>query len=116
MEQQREQYHQTIREHLKSSYLLTEEKIEAVLPKFLDSVKNLMSELEQVLHTNDNYAISRTGHAMKGALLNLGLHDLAQMAFSIEKHQENNATCQDCVQLAGELKQEVVKFCSFQDM
>ena len=109
MEQQREHYHQTIREHLRSSYLLTEEKIEAVLPRFLDTVNKLLSELEQVSTTDDPTAISRTGHAMKGVLLNLGLHDLAQKAFSIEKHQENNWTCQDCVQLVGELKQEVIK-------
>jgi HPt (histidine-containing phosphotransfer) domain-containing protein len=109
MEEQRKQYHHAIREHLRSSYLLSEEKIEAVLPRFLDTVAQLMSELEHICTTDDTTAISRTGHAMKGALLNLGLHDLAQKAYNIEKNQENNGTEQDCAQLIGELKQEIIK-------
>ena len=109
MELQREDYLQTIKDHLRSSYLLSEEKIEAVLPKFLETIRTLMKELEQLIDAEQNEALSRKGHAMKGALLNLGLHNLADKAFRIEKHQEKDRTGADCRQLVDELKQEVGK-------
>jgi HPt (histidine-containing phosphotransfer) domain-containing protein len=109
MEMQREDYFLTIKDHLRSSYLLSEEKIEAVLPRFLDTVNTLMGELEQLANTDQKEVLSRKGHAMKGALLNLGLHDLADKAFQIEKHQEiEQAEC-DCHHLVAELKKEVSK-------
>lgn len=109
MEQYRAYYHQKIKEHLRSAYLLSEEKIEAVLPRFLATVRTLLAELEDLAGTDKHDELSRTGHAMKGALLNLGLHDLAAKAFNIEKHQETKDVERDCVQLVNELKQEVEK-------
>ena len=110
MEQQRDKYHLAIREHLRSSYLLTEEKIEAVLPRFLDTVQTLMFDLERLATKEKSEALSRTGHAMKGALLNLGLHDLAQKALRIEKHHEaGDIIDHTCGQLVDDLKQEISK-------
>ena len=79
------------------------------MPRFLETIKNLMSELDNLAAMNKNEALSRTGHAMKGALLNLGLHDLAEKAFSIEKHEQICDADRDCVQLVDELKQEINK-------
>ena len=79
------------------------------MPRFLETIKNLMSELDNLAAINKNEALSRTGHAMKGALLNLGLHDLAEKAFSIEKHEQICDADRDCVQLVDELKQEINK-------
>ena len=109
MELQREDYFRTIKDHLRTSYLLSEEKIDAVLPRFLETLCTLMNELEQLVDADQNEVLSRKGHAMKGALLNLGLHDLADKAFSIEKHLENDQTEFDCRQLVDELRQEVTK-------
>ena len=109
MEQQRVEYHQQIREHLRTAYLLSDEKIETVLPRFLETIRTLLSELENLAVTDNNNAISRAGHAMKGALLNLGLQDLAERALAIEKHQQVCDTYRDCVQLVDELKQEIEK-------
>ena len=109
MELQREDYFQTIKDHLRSSYLLSDDKIEAVLPRFLETVSTLMNELEQLVDADQKEILSRKGHAMKGALLNLGLQELADKAFRIEKHQENEQPGVDCRQLIKELKQEVIK-------
>ena len=109
MERQSLEYHRTIREHLRTSYLLSEEKIEAVMPKFLETIRTLMSELENLADTDNNDTLSRKGHAMKGALLNLGLHDLAEKALSIEKHNQAPDNTPDCLKLINELKQEVEK-------
>lgn len=109
MEMQRAQYYQRIKEHLSTAYLLSEEKIETVMPRFLETVRALMVELEVLAATENHDALSRTGHAMKGALLNLGLHDLAQMALAIEQHQQTSDIKPDCVKQVNELKQEVEK-------
>ena len=79
------------------------------MPQFLETIKKLMSELDDLATMKKTDALRRSGHAMKGALLNLGLHDLAEKAFSIEKHEQICGTHQDCVQLVDELKQEIKK-------
>ena len=109
MERERIEYHKKIREHLSSSYLLSDEKIEAVMPQFLNTIKKLMSELDDLAAMNKPEALSRTGHAMKGALLNLGLQDLAQKAFFIEKHKQISEPDLSYIQLVKELKQEIKK-------
>lgn len=109
MEQPQIEYLQKIKSHLRSSYLLSDEKIEAVLPRFLGTIRNLMTDLKDLAVTDKNDALSRAGHAMKGALLNLGLPELAQKAYSIEKHQQVCDSERDCVQLVDELKQEIDK-------
>lgn len=109
MEQQRIEYHQKIREHLRSAYLLSDEKIEAVMPRFLETIRKLMSELDALADMKKTDALSRAGHAMKGALLNLGLQDLAEKAFTIEKHEQICANDRDCIQLVNELKLEINK-------
>lgn len=109
MARQGSEYQQVIKDHLRTSYLLTDEKIEAVLPRFLETIKTLMAELEELAVSEKDSMLSRTGHAMKGALLNLGLHDLAGKAFAIEKHREICDPQRDCMQLVAELKQEINK-------
>lgn len=109
MEQQHVEYLKKIKNHLRSAYLLSDEKIEAVLPRFVDTVRKLMSDLNELAVTDKNDALSRAGHAMKGALLNLGLQELAEKAYSIEKHQLVCNSDRDCVQLVVELKQEIDK-------
>ena len=109
MDQHQADYHQKITKHLRSAYLLSDEKIEAVLPRFLRTIQILMSEIEDLSMTDKHEELSRTGHAMKGALLNLGLHDLATKALNIERHQEMNDVDCDCGKLVNELKQEIKK-------
>lgn len=109
MEMQRVEYHRKIREHLSSAYLLADHRIEAVMPGFLATVNKLMSELDAMDMTQKNDALSRTGHAMKGALLNLGLRELADKAFSIEKHEQFCATELDRTRLIDELRREIKK-------
>ena len=109
MEQQRNEYFGKIREHLRSAYLLSDEKIEKVLPRFVETIRTLMADLKELAVTDKNDALSRSGHAMKGALLNLGLPELAEKAYSIEKHQLVCDNDRDCVQLVNELEKEIDK-------
>ena len=109
MAQQRLEYHQIIRTHLRTAYLLPEEKIDSVLPRFLDSLQNLMLNLERVAATETEEALGRAGHAIKGALLNLGLRELAAIAFLLEKNGRSPDLQRDSAALIANLKAELSK-------
>lgn len=106
---QRSDYHKLIRTHLSSSYLLTEEKIESVLPRFLESLQGLIHNLDNIARTETDEAVSRAGHAVKGALLNLGLNDLAEKALAIEKNSLTDGANGNRMQCIAELKNEIAK-------
>ena len=110
MTRQRLEYHQIIREHLSTAYLLPEEKIETVLPRFLASLQDLIQDLERTAETESREALGRAGHTMKGALLNLGLKELAAIAFVLEQSGRTADLEQDCAQIIAELKKEITKF------
>lgn len=99
-------YHDVIRAHLRSAYLLSDEKIEAVLPGFLDTLATHFQALEASISEADPQKISKAGHAMKGAFLNLGLLDLADVAYQIEQHQQLDPQ-PDPAQLVLQLQKEV---------
>lgn len=77
-------YLQTIHAHLRSAYLLSEEKIASVMPTFLTTLTSHLQRLEQAAQSDDLKILGKAGHTIKGALLNLGLMDLADVAFQIE--------------------------------
>lgn len=109
MARQRLEYHRIIRAHLSTAYLLPEERIDTLLPRFLESLQTLMHNLEQVAATEHREDLGRACHAVKGALLNLGLVELAAIAFTLE---QNNWTADpelNCAQIINELKEEVSK-------
>ncbi|HFQ89032.1 MAG TPA: Hpt domain-containing protein [Desulfobulbus sp.] len=103
-------YRQTIRDHLASAYLLTEEKIDAVLPAFLDTLLAHMLRLEKNLADNDLEQLAKSGHVLKGALLNLGLHELADMAHAIEQCCATPATVPELPQQVSRLRTEIASF------
>jgi len=104
---QQSEYHAKIRNHLCSAYLLSDEKIDAVLPRFIETLQSLMDNLERVLETDKGDSLSKAGHALKGALLNLGLEELADKAFIIEKHDHPQNKGIDIDTLVTELTKEV---------
>lgn len=74
-----------IREHMKTSYLLPDDKINEILPRFLASLENHLHSLEAMKADEDLSAMGVAGHKVKGALLNLGLFELADTAAKIEQ-------------------------------
>lgn len=106
---QRAEYQQKIENHLRSAYLLSDDKIKKVLPQFFANLKSLMNDLEKYSNSENKEALSRTGHTMKGALLNLGLLQLADIAFAIEKFDALQDNTTDVVKLITELRDELGK-------
>ena len=81
---ERQDYLDTIKQHLRTAYLLSEERSEAMIPVFLATLHGHMNRLAELAAEGDMEPLGRTAHAVKGALLNMGLPDLAELARRIE--------------------------------
>jgi len=103
----KETYMQVIREHMKSSYLLSDDKITAILPGFLATLKSHIDNLEEKLSQGEPAALGVAGHTIKGALLNLGLFELADTAHVIEQRGKLLDTDTDYCTLVDYLKQQI---------
>lgn len=101
----RETYMQVIQEHMKSSYLLSDDKINSILPGFLTTLERHLENLEDKLSDGDPGSLGVAGHTIKGALLNLGLFELADTAYTIEQHGKKLDKDADYPALVTHLKQ-----------
>ena len=83
-----------IRKYLCSRFNFPDEQIDQMLPSFITTLGEHMEGLESALLAGDLVELGKKGHTMKGALLNLGLHDCADIAHEIEvkgRGQEKSA-------------------------
>lgn len=106
----RRAYLETIKHHLKTAYLLSEEKTETMIPVFVATLRAHMNRLAELADAGDLEQLARTSHAVKGALLNMGLNDLAQTAFAIEQHCKNGDRTSDHRALITDLAFAVAQF------
>ncbi|MDD2465072.1 MAG: Hpt domain-containing protein [Desulfobulbus sp.] len=103
-------YLQTVKEHLKSAYLLNEEKIESMIPIFLATLHTHMNRLADLAISGDTTQLGQASHAVKGALLNIGLLDLAETAYAIEKQCKSGSCPENCQEMITELQYTVSRF------
>jgi len=103
-----ETYMQVIHEHMKRSYLLSEDKIKTILPGFLTTLEHHLTNLEEQLAEGDPTTLGIAGHTIKGALLNLGLFELADTAYTIEQHGKKCDANADYPALVTHLKQSIL--------
>lgn len=106
---QHSEYQQQIRDHLRQAYLLSEDRIDEVMPGFMATLKSMMQDLEQLSRKQNIEAINKTGHALKGALLNLGLHDIADIAYCIEKFKSFESEETELAEYIDRLREEMDK-------
>ncbi len=102
-----EAYMQVIQEHMKSCYLLSDDKIRTILPGFLATLENHLSILEEKLAAGEPASLSVAGHTLKGALLNLGLFELAETAYTIEQQSKTGDSSTDYSALVMHLKENI---------
>jgi len=103
-------YRQTVMDHLKTAYLLNDEKIESMIPVFLATLHTHMNRLAELAAEGDTDQLSKASHAVKGALLNIGLRDLAEIAYTLEK-QCKCGTCPENYQdMITDLQYTVSRF------
>lgn len=73
-----------IKQHLIRQLGLAEEQIEQMLPQFRVTLAGHLEALKKSAQADDLDNIRKTAHTIKGALLNLGLSDCAEIAMRIE--------------------------------
>ncbi len=72
-------------DHLMKSFDLDRAEAETVLDTYCGSLTDNLVNLQQALQKQQLEEASRQAHALKGALLNLGLTELADTAYALEK-------------------------------
>lgn len=77
-------YKEQIKVYLVNQFNLPPEQIETMLPDLITSLADHIGNLELALEQGDLEQLGKAGHTIKGALLNLGLEECADIAYSIE--------------------------------
>lgn len=96
-----------IKTYLCEQFQLSQDQIGEMLPNFILTLATHMQNMERVLSENDPMALGKAGHTMKGALLNLGLSDCAQVAFHIEEKGKSGDRMTDYAALVADLKERI---------
>ncbi len=85
----------SIKEYLGRQFSFPEEQVESMLPEFRRTLGGHMATLEEVLRQERLDDLAKAAHTIKGAFLNLGLTDCAELAKRIEGGAANNDTTMD---------------------
>ncbi len=93
--------------HICNHFQLEGDKVDAMLPTFLTTLQDHVQNLEDALGSNDTESLGRLGHTLKGALLNLGLDDVAEIAYTIEIEGKAGSDNTDFPGLVTRLKEEM---------
>ncbi len=91
----------SIRSYLTEKFHLPEEQVREMMPNFVVALSSHMEKIETALQSGDRAILGKSGHTMKGALLNLGLFESAEIAKMIElkgKANDESADFQGLVQ------------------
>lgn len=101
------EYINNITDHLINEFELSQEQIDEMLPLFVETIHSHMKKLEETVQENDYVAMKKMGHTMKGALLNLGVTELADLAFQIESCSVEESDVTKCKDLVESLKVKI---------
>lgn len=93
-----------IRRHLGEQFGLTADQVQEMLPSFITTLATHMDNLERSLGAGDPVVIGKAGHTIKGALLNLGLAEYAELAFRIEEKGKAGDAAADYPGLVARLR------------
>ena len=105
-------YRQEIKHYLLKQFNLPPEQVEELLPPLITALSEHIDNLETALGSNDPLLLGRAAHTIKGALLNLGLQECADIACSVErsgKAGQKDANYQELVQSIREKLDRYIK-------
>jgi HPt (histidine-containing phosphotransfer) domain-containing protein len=105
-----QQSQERIKDYLKHQFNLPSEQIDTMIPDFMSSLADHLAHLESMLHHGDARQLGKAGHTIKGALLNLGLHDCAEIAHSIEKKGKRDEQGADYADLVASLREKLSSY------
>jgi HPt (histidine-containing phosphotransfer) domain-containing protein len=96
-----------IKDYLKLQFHLTGEQVETMIPDFIETLAEHLAHLESVLQHGDLDQLAKAAHTIKGALLNLGLHDCAEIAYAVEQKSKARDQQADYNGLVQALREEL---------
>lgn len=98
---------ENIRKYLSEQFNLTAEQIDSMLPAFITTLHSHLVTLEKAIEKKDLERIGKAAHTIKGALLNLGLEQSAEIAYSIEKSGKAFNDSMDYSQMFNALREQL---------
>lgn len=87
---QPQKFKQQAHDYLKAQLGMEDEQVAQILVTLTQPLKSTFEATESAYLSNDNSTLSEAAHSLKGALLNLGLDELALFAKNIEYSAKNN--------------------------
>lgn len=93
--------------HMKTQFGLPEDQLEALIPNFIQTLREHLTELENAVSDGNLEHIGRAAHTIKGALLNLGLTESAETARIIENDAKAGQTQTDYPDLLGNIQTDL---------
>lgn len=108
MKKDKQHYIETMQRHLEEYYLLDKQQVVDVMPGFLATLFKHMRSLETLQQKGDLAALAQASHAVRGALLNLGLFDLAEFTRQVEEQCCSPSGQSACRNLLVELNERLL--------
>lgn len=102
-----QQYISQIKSYLFDQFSLSEEQVVEMLPSFITTLSGHMANLEKALANGNLEILGKTGHTIKGAFLNLGLADCAEIALQIERRGKEGDQSTDYARLVADLRKKI---------
>jgi histidine phosphotransfer protein HptB len=96
-----------MKHYLCNQFQLSPEQVGDMLPNFIVTLSSHMAHMERILGEDDPMALGKAGHTMKGALLNLGLTDCAELALHIEERGKAGDRHIDFASLVADLRKQI---------
>ena len=101
-----------IKEYLSLQFNLPEGQIDSMLPAFKETLTEHMVNLETANESGGLQGIEKAAHKIKGAFLNLGLTDCADLALKIEvsaSQRESSIDYSALISQINKIVEEIVK-------
>jgi histidine phosphotransfer protein HptB len=102
-----DQYVDQIKSYLFRQFSLSEEQVVEMLPSFFTTLSGHMASLEKAFADGNLEILGKTGHTIKGAFLNLGLIDCAEIALEIEQQGKAGNMSTDYARLVADLRKKI---------
>ena len=102
-----QQYINQIKSYLFNQFSLSEEQVSEMLPSFITTLSGHMTNLEKAFANGNLEVLGKSGHTIKGAFLNLGLADCAEIALQIERQGKEGDLSTDYARLVADLRKKI---------
>lgn len=93
-----------IESYLCGRFQLAPEQVAEMIPSFIQTLSQHLKNLENALDGQSLNELGKAGHTIKGALLNLGLMESAEIAREIEVNGKAENDDVDYAAMVGEIR------------